>query len=80
YPQTVDFQYLSCFCIANIFTSSLQKPVSKKTHWFKEYEIAKKALDLTIQLNCDDEFFGMIEEFISSKTHELQYLEENRNA
>ncbi|CAG8682560.1 22823_t:CDS:2 [Racocetra persica] len=29
-------------------------------------------------LNCDDEFFNIMEEFISTKIHELQLLEENK--
>ncbi|CAG8673571.1 246_t:CDS:2, partial [Racocetra fulgida] len=79
-PQTVDFWYLSHFHIANVFTPSLQKSVSEKARWSKGHGIAKKALDLTICHNCNDKFFGMMEEFISSKMYKLQHSKENRNA
>ncbi|CAG8615807.1 8957_t:CDS:1 [Cetraspora pellucida] len=75
----IDFRYLSHFCIANIFTPALQKTVSEKECWSKGHRIAKKALSLMIQLNCDSEFFNMMDEFILSKTHELQLLKENKN-
>ncbi|CAG8790693.1 22036_t:CDS:2, partial [Racocetra persica] len=52
----------------------------KKARWSKEHEITKKALNLMIWLNCNDEFFNIIEEFISTKIHELQLLEENKSA
>ncbi|CAG8676923.1 7231_t:CDS:2, partial [Cetraspora pellucida] len=79
-PQIVNFQYLSHFRVANVLTPSLQKSVSEKERWSKGYGIAKKALNLMIRLNCDDEFLEMMEEFISSKTHELQISDKNKDA
>ncbi|CAG8719314.1 16265_t:CDS:2, partial [Racocetra persica] len=72
--------HLSHFCTSNVFTPSLQKSASEKIHWSKGHGVVKKALSLMIRLKCDDEFFDMIENFISSKTHELQLLEENKVA
>ncbi|CAG8482571.1 4853_t:CDS:2 [Cetraspora pellucida] len=49
-------------------------------YWKFLVTLAKKALSLMIRLNCDDEFFDIMKEFISSKTHELKLLEENKDA
>ncbi|CAG8782476.1 25354_t:CDS:2, partial [Dentiscutata erythropus] len=57
----IDFRYLSRFRVANVFTPALQKSVSEKTCWSKGHELTKKALNLTLQLNCDDEFNQMME-------------------
>ncbi|CAG8689026.1 14416_t:CDS:2, partial [Dentiscutata erythropus] len=57
----IDFQYLSRFRVANVFTPALQKSVSEKTRWSKGHELTKKALNLTLRLNCDDEFNQMME-------------------
>ncbi|CAG8639271.1 5786_t:CDS:1, partial [Racocetra persica] len=48
-------------------------------YWSKGHRIAKKILSLIIRLNCDDEFFDMLDEFILSKTCELKLLEENKD-
>ncbi|CAG8683833.1 24124_t:CDS:2, partial [Gigaspora rosea] len=73
-PHIIDFRYLSRFRVANVFTPALQKSVSAKTCWSKGHELTKKALNLMLQLNCDDEFCQIMEKFISSKKHELQLL------
>ncbi|CAG8600500.1 3971_t:CDS:1, partial [Scutellospora calospora] len=65
-PYIIDFWHLPHFHVSNVFIPILQKSVSKKTRWSKGYEIAKKVLNLMIQLNCDDEFFNIMEKFIST--------------
>ncbi|CAG8707658.1 28412_t:CDS:2, partial [Racocetra persica] len=75
----INFGYLSQFRAPNTFTPALKKSISEKTRWAKGYGMSKKALNLMIHLNCDDEFYKIMEEFISSKTQELQLLEEDNN-
>ncbi|CAG8588254.1 7994_t:CDS:2 [Cetraspora pellucida] len=77
--HAINFGYLAQLRTNNVFTPALKKSISKKSHWSKGYKISKKALNLMICLNCDDEFFQMMEEFISSKACELQLLEDMKN-
>ncbi|CAG8748449.1 13245_t:CDS:2 [Cetraspora pellucida] len=46
----VDFQHLLCFYIDNVLTSALQKFVSEKTCWFKEYRLLKKSQPVVANL------------------------------
>ncbi|CAG8830764.1 6811_t:CDS:2, partial [Cetraspora pellucida] len=77
--HVVDFRHLSCFRVDNVLTPALQKSVSEKMRWSKGYGLSKKALNLMIRLNCNEEFFDMMEGFISSKTHELKLANEENN-
>ncbi|CAG8816582.1 12622_t:CDS:2, partial [Racocetra persica] len=77
--NVINFGYLSQFRAPNAFTPALKKSISEKTRWAKGYEMSKKALNLMIRLNCDDEFYKIMEEFISSKARKLQLLEEDNN-
>ncbi|CAG8631823.1 1795_t:CDS:2, partial [Gigaspora rosea] len=58
--------------------SNFKKSISEKSRWSKGYRISKKALNLIIRLNCNIEFLQIMEEFISSKTHELELLENEK--
>ncbi|CAG8568434.1 37849_t:CDS:2 [Gigaspora margarita] len=62
----------------NILTPILKKSISEKSHWSKGYRISKKALNLMIRLNCDNEFLQIMEEIIFSKTHKLELLENEK--
>ncbi|CAG8818052.1 16916_t:CDS:1, partial [Racocetra persica] len=77
--NVINFGYLFQFRASNVFTPALKKLISEKTCWAKGYGMSKKALNLMICLNCNDEFYKIMEEFISSKTRELQLLEEDNN-
>ncbi|CAG8832767.1 10044_t:CDS:1, partial [Racocetra persica] len=77
--NTIDFGCLSQFCTSNAFTLALKKKISEKIHWAKGYRMSKKVLNLIIRLNCNDEFYKMMKDFISSKIQELQLLEEGDN-
>ncbi|CAG8645206.1 15146_t:CDS:10 [Dentiscutata erythropus] len=63
---------------SNVLISTLKKSNSEKSRWSKGYGISKKALNLMIRLNCNNEFFQMMEEFISSKTRELELLKNRK--
>ncbi|CAG8761154.1 22902_t:CDS:2 [Cetraspora pellucida] len=63
----------------NVFTSALKKSISEKSYWSKGYRISKNALNLMIHLNCNDEFFQIMEGFIFSKACKLQLLEDEKN-
>ncbi|CAG8830059.1 27607_t:CDS:2, partial [Gigaspora margarita] len=62
----------------NVLTPTLKKSISKKSHWSKGYGISKKVLNLMICFNCNNEFFQIMEGFISSKIHELELLKNEK--
>ncbi|CAG8746529.1 4732_t:CDS:2 [Dentiscutata erythropus] len=75
---TINFRYLAQFRVSNVFTPVLKKSVNEKNCWSKGYGRSKKALNLMIRLNCDNEFLQIIEGFILAKTRKLQQIEDKQ--
>ncbi|CAG8807352.1 19672_t:CDS:2, partial [Gigaspora margarita] len=78
YIHVINFRYLAQLRTRNVLTPTLKKSISEKSRWSKGYGISKKALNLMIHLNCDNEFLQIMEVFIFLKTHELELLKNEK--
>ena len=50
-----------------MISSEMLYNISKKTRYSTGFEVLKKALNLSISLNCDDELLGILYRFIGDK-------------
>ncbi|CAG8830461.1 25184_t:CDS:1, partial [Gigaspora margarita] len=62
-----NLEYLKQMRSNNMMSSEMSYNISKKTRYSTGFGVLKKALNLAISLNCDDELLGILHRFIGDK-------------